>query len=214
MKARNDKKGFTLVELIVVLVILAILASLLIPALTGYIDKAKQKNIIAEARGIWTAAQAGASEYYGLYATDTATKKAMKFNITIDGQTYENIGRISNSALYDEQHQWHTSNLSSSQKITQEILLYLDCKDKNNSQYSFGNIAEPLSGKTLEENMKNNFRYGVPKNAVFVQLFYDRTFKVVGVNFGKDGYLVTMTASKITCEKNGKVFSFTETKQK
>ena len=45
---KNNKKGFTLVELIVVLVILAILAALLIPALTGYIDKAKQKQIVAE----------------------------------------------------------------------------------------------------------------------------------------------------------------------
>ena len=34
----NNKQGFTLVELIVVLVILAFLAALLIPALTGYID--------------------------------------------------------------------------------------------------------------------------------------------------------------------------------
>lgn len=214
MKARNNKKGFTLVELIVVLVILAILASLLIPALTGYIDKAKQKNIIAEARGVWTAAQSGAAEYYGLYATDEATKKAMKFNITIDGQKYTNIGRISNCSFYDEQRNWHKTNLSSSQKITQEILLYLDSKDPNNSQYSFGNAAEPLSGQTLEKNMKNNFRNNVPKNAVFIQLFYDRTFKVVGVNFGKNGYLVTMTANNITCEKNGKIFSFTETKQK
>lgn len=40
-KKLKEKKGFTLVELIVVLVILAILAALLIPALTGYIDKAK-----------------------------------------------------------------------------------------------------------------------------------------------------------------------------
>ena len=40
----NKKKGFTLVELIVVLVILAILAALLIPALTGYINKAKEKS--------------------------------------------------------------------------------------------------------------------------------------------------------------------------
>ena len=39
-KRRSKKGGFTLVELIVVLVILAILAALLIPALTGYIDKA------------------------------------------------------------------------------------------------------------------------------------------------------------------------------
>ena len=41
----NKKKGFTLVELIVVLVILAILAALLIPALVGYIDRAKEKQI-------------------------------------------------------------------------------------------------------------------------------------------------------------------------
>ena len=46
MKHKN--KGFTLVELIVVLVILAILAVLLVPALTGYIDKAKEKKVIAE----------------------------------------------------------------------------------------------------------------------------------------------------------------------
>lgn len=41
---KYQKGGFTLVELIVVLVILAILAALLVPALTGYIDKAKEKQ--------------------------------------------------------------------------------------------------------------------------------------------------------------------------
>lgn len=53
----NRKKGFTLVELIVVLVILAILAALLVPALTGYIDKAKQKQVVAETRQSVMAAQ-------------------------------------------------------------------------------------------------------------------------------------------------------------
>lgn len=60
----NKKKGFTLVELIVVLVILAILAALLIPALTGYIDKAKDKSIIAETRQTVMAAQTLADEIY------------------------------------------------------------------------------------------------------------------------------------------------------
>lgn len=61
---KNNKKGFTLVELIVVLVILAILAALLIPALTGYIDKAKEKQIIAETRQIVMAAQTLVDEKY------------------------------------------------------------------------------------------------------------------------------------------------------
>lgn len=38
-KLRNNKRGFTLVELIVVLTILAVLAAMLIPALQGYIEK-------------------------------------------------------------------------------------------------------------------------------------------------------------------------------
>ena len=70
-KRRSKKGGFTLVELIVVLVILAILAALLIPALTGYIDKAKEKRIVAETRQCVMAAQTLFDEDYG---TGTTTK--------------------------------------------------------------------------------------------------------------------------------------------
>ncbi len=71
-KMKNNKKGFTLVELIVVLVILAILAALLIPALTGYIDKAKRKSIVAETRQVVMAAQTLVDEKYGSNVAGTA----------------------------------------------------------------------------------------------------------------------------------------------
>lgn len=61
---KNKKKGFTLVELIVVLAILAILAAMLVPALTGYIDKANEKKILATARQYYVAAQTVVSEAY------------------------------------------------------------------------------------------------------------------------------------------------------
>lgn len=78
-KQRNRKAGFTLVELIVVLVILAILAALLVPALTGYMDKAKEKQVIAETRSLLTAIQTEASE---LYAED---------KIPQDNQSLQNL---------------------------------------------------------------------------------------------------------------------------
>lgn len=65
MNNKRGRGGFTLVELIVVLVILAILAALLIPALTGYIDKSKKSQVIAETRMLHQAIQTELSDYYG-----------------------------------------------------------------------------------------------------------------------------------------------------
>lgn len=57
LKKSNNKKGFTLIEVIVVLVILGILAAIAVPAVTGYIDDAKKSKYIAEARSIYLVVQ-------------------------------------------------------------------------------------------------------------------------------------------------------------
>lgn len=50
MKKILNKKGFTLIELIVVIAILAILALILVPSITGYIAKAEAAKNQANAR--------------------------------------------------------------------------------------------------------------------------------------------------------------------
>ena len=60
----RSRGGFTLVELIVVLVILVVLASFAVPALTGYIDSAKEKQAVSEAQAcVMTATRQGAQNY-------------------------------------------------------------------------------------------------------------------------------------------------------
>ena len=57
MKRRNERqKGFTLIELLVVLIVIAVLAAVTVPALTSYLDDAREKKAVSEAQVCVTAA--------------------------------------------------------------------------------------------------------------------------------------------------------------
>ncbi len=56
-KLKKDKKGFTLIEMVIVLVIIAILAAALVPSMIGWIDDANKKSFLTEARSTLTAVQ-------------------------------------------------------------------------------------------------------------------------------------------------------------
>lgn len=99
-KNLKKKKGFTLVEVIIVLVIIAILAAVLIPSLAGYIDKANQKVAVANARNFTMAAQTVFSEAYGEHG-------ALKTTLTADEQKDYvqkafDLAELSNPAFYVE----------------------------------------------------------------------------------------------------------------
>lgn len=169
---RKNKRGFTLVELIVVLVILAILASLLIPALTGYVTKAKKQAVITEARDVWTASQAALTECYALYPESFNDKSnSCRFTITVNGKTYKNVGRITNGALHAIQKKPNdkTEAGSSSRRVAAQVLKYLE-SDGKNPRYTFGN------GGLISSAIKPSAYFnGKPKKTdVIIQIFIRR----------------------------------------
>ena len=72
------KKGFTLIELIVVIAIIGVLAAILVPAMLGYVKKSKITSANSSAKSISTAAQSALTDM------DTQDKlKVAKWDDTI-----------------------------------------------------------------------------------------------------------------------------------
>lgn len=101
-KIKKSKKGFTLTEMIVVLVIIVILIALLVPTLVGYIDKAKEKSVMAEGKMVLTAAQTVVSERYGeskkLESADAATPGTVTYADITNATTENDQGAIAKLA--------------------------------------------------------------------------------------------------------------------
>lgn len=78
---KKKSKGFTLVELIVVIAILVILAAILIPTMTGVINDAKEAAGNANARTVYSAAMAYAAKNYN---TANALEASKEYNDKLD----------------------------------------------------------------------------------------------------------------------------------
>lgn len=177
--SKNKKRGFTLVELIVVLVILAILAALLIPALTGYIDKAKKDQVIAETRMLHEAVQTEMSELYGSanWKLNSATTLANNTGKVIGNNpngydlkaNYDKIAKLSEVPCLQEGGSGHFLVFINSKAQIHAIIYhsdrgYLGLYFSDTNQYSAYKIGETAEGGKISDNMFRSYYSSVYYN--------------------------------------------------
>ena len=84
IKQLRNKKGFTLIEIIVVIVILAVLMAVAVPSVLNYINEGNNAKYMSTARGAMIQAQTLLAKTYAGTATDnqgheiTSTEAALK----------------------------------------------------------------------------------------------------------------------------------------
>lgn len=172
MAKKNSKRGFTLVELIVVLVILAILAALLIPALTGYIDKAKKSQVVAETRMLTQAVQTEMSTIYGLNNSFQGQKDVGKpLTIASKTGTYLNNGGAAS-----------TGDLGNLKEHYEEIV----------------HLSEvPALEKGLTASNDAYFYSFIDKNGAVMWTVYDNGNGYTGIYCGDDGKIDSFKSSEV-----------------
>lgn len=83
----KNKKGFTMVELIVVIVIILVLAAVLVPSLLKYINRANEANVKSDAATALVQLQADAADWYS-----DSTKTGAFAPTEVAGVTVQAIG--------------------------------------------------------------------------------------------------------------------------
>lgn len=88
MNLKKKKKGFTLIELMAVIAIIAILAAVLVPTVTGYINRSKKTAIVSQVRNVITAVETHNATATGddIIGTEVTVNQLIGYTEKVEGE--------------------------------------------------------------------------------------------------------------------------------
>ena len=201
MEKKSKNSGFSTVELIVSIAIIAVIVGWMVPSLIGQIEKAKEVKALTEARAIYVTAQ------YAIISAQTETSDsfqyAIKFLQNVNGNEME-LGRFSNQSLYKYLKETSGSGSLSS------------AKSKQTDYYIASQLAGSIPGadeEITESTLKDKSPFGDTHSTLYISqhpeiygkvvfaLTYDSSGKIVTFQCVYSGYFMQLEGSTMVAEK-------------
>lgn len=225
LKKLKSRMGFTLVEVIITVVVLGLFTAILIPGMSGYSDKAKEKAVRSGCLEVFSAAQAALDEFCAFHS-DELSDIVGEMNVCLyekDGKTFYDIyatgsdasnlgevGRIRGAEFARVQNASPSEELDAADYLADRILCILESdRSAESKRYvfpqksvtkSFGNYDDRSDPKynTITAYLESC------KSEITMNVYFDKNGTVFLVEYGKDGYLAALSREGVEVEKNGR----------